>query len=137
MRLLTRVTVSPLHAQVEITDREARHFPQWGTGRERVVASSQCIAVATRDDRHGPVTIEAWEGALGSVDKDSERVFDGEFVVTSDEAEVGNSISNELTPVRLNRGIHRVQVYVSPAGALAERVYFVVDADVDGNSGGS
>ena len=59
--------VIPLYRQVEVRDAapDAADVdrPQWESGDEPVLASAQCIVLATRSDLHGPVEIEVRVGA--------------------------------------------------------------------------
>jgi hypothetical protein len=46
----SRFRVFPLYHQVEVLDAVDVDCPQWETGEERVLASAQCIVLATRPD---------------------------------------------------------------------------------------
>jgi hypothetical protein len=128
MSLLARVEVKPFNAQVELSDANTRAYPQWQTGEEAVAALPQSVAVATRGDDRGNVVIEVWDDELQVEDPSlSEALYDGELVVTDDKVVVGNSVGNELHPVNVPTGRHRIRVYTSPTGALPGTVYFLLN----------
>lgn len=127
MTLLVRVEVTPFYGQVEISDPSKRDYPRFETGQERAVAIPECIAVATRGDFEGKVIIEVWRERLAIEGVDLQSVFEGELVLTGSGAVVGNTIGNELHPVPLSPGRHRIKVFTSPAGGLAHTVYFLVE----------
>jgi hypothetical protein len=58
MSTVRRFQVLPLYHQVEVRDAGDVDYPQWETGEERVLASVQCIVLATRSDLEGDVAIE-------------------------------------------------------------------------------
>ena len=64
MSLLARFEVTAYYGQVEISDPNKLDYPQFETGEERAVAIPDCIAVVTRNDREGPVTVEVWNQRL-------------------------------------------------------------------------
>src|SRR5437016_4027825 len=80
------------------------------TGEEAVVATSQCIAVATRGDVHGRVVVEVALDDGAAIDPGWQQVFEGELVLTGEEAVIGNYVAGEAHPVRLGPGTHRVRV---------------------------
>lgn len=106
--------VIPLYRQVEVRDAapDAADVdrPQWESGDEPVLASAQCIVLATRSDLHGPVEIEVW------VDASEQRpaghlLFEGELLTTGEGAAVGNPLAGDLHRVPLPIGWHPVRIY--------------------------
>jgi hypothetical protein len=64
MAVTRHFRVSPAYAQVEIRDApDDVDRPLWETGEEPVLASAQCIVLATRSDLDGEVEIEVRVGA--------------------------------------------------------------------------
>ena len=127
MGRLARVEVTPFHAQVEISDPNARDYPQWPTGDELVVSLPQCVAVATQGDDRGKVAIEVWDKSLDANDPEMGTVlFDGEFVTTTNRVMVGNIVGNDLHTISTREGRHRLRVYTSPAHGRARAVYFLL-----------
>jgi hypothetical protein len=116
MAEVRRFQVFPLYQQVEIGDAaEGVDRPLWETGEERVLASAQCIVVATRSDLEGEVEIEVRLDA-GSEDRPSgELLFDGELLTTGQGILVGNSLT-ELHHVPLPIGWHPIRIYAEPPG---------------------
>jgi hypothetical protein len=114
--VLGRFDVLPLYNQVHIRDPRSTDFPQWETGDEPVVADSQCIAVATRSDVAGPISVEVRSGDSAEDLEGWGLLFDGELLLTGDTVVVGNYVANEIYPVTVGQGWHRVRVWGSPAG---------------------
>ena len=126
MGRLACIEVTPFHAQVEISDPNARDYPQWPTGDELVVSLPQCVAVATQGDDRGKVAIEVWDKSLDANDPEMSTVlFDGEFVTTTDRVLVGSVVGNDLHTISIHQGRHRLRVYTSPARGRARAVYFL------------
>lgn len=127
MSLLARTQVVPFGGQVHLSDLSSPDYPEWITGTESVVSLPHSVAVATQDDRIGKVSIEVWNGRIGVPDPMlSDSIFDGAFVGSGNTV-TGNTIGNELVPVPISAGRHRLRVYASPAGQPPQRVYFVFD----------
>ncbi len=103
MPFVARARVIPLHGQVVITDSEARDYPQWQTGQEKAVALPNSVAVATRADREGDVTIEVWGDKLEG-EEELELAYKGE----------------------LGKGRYHLKVFTASSATLPDRVYFVV-----------
>jgi hypothetical protein len=106
--------VTPLYGQIDVRDANPDAAdvdrPQWDSGDEPVLASTQCIVLATRSDLHGPVEIEVWVGA------DEHRpaghlLFEGELLTTGEGAAVGNPLAGDLHRVPLPVGFHRLRIY--------------------------
>lgn len=127
MTLLLRVDVTPLNGQVEMSDPTANEYPQWQTGEEPAVGLPQSIAVATQSDADGKVAVEVWTGDLEGKGVNLRPVYEGEFLLTDDHVLVGNTVVNELHPVPLAPGRHRVKVFTSGAESAPNTVYFLVE----------
>lgn len=127
MPLITSLSVLPLYAQVSILDPSTKDIPQWETGDETVIASAKCISVATRADSDGDVVIEVWRKQLAGGEDVGKAIFDGVLELTGPNAVVGNIVLNELRPVELGAGTHRVRVFTLPEGERPSRVIFLVD----------
>ena len=65
-----------------------QNAPKWETGSERAVATSQCIAVATRGDAEGSKLVEVHQGASSPPEADA-IAFDGELSLTGSDVLVG------------------------------------------------
>ncbi len=127
MSLLARVEVTPYYGQVELSDPNKQDYPQFETGAEKVVAIPQCIAVVTRGDQEGKVTVEVWNDRLEVEGVDLQPVHEGDVVLSEDRAVVGNTVGNEFHDVPLSRGSHHVRVFTSAGGPAADTVYFLVE----------
>ena len=109
-----RIRVFPLYRQVEIRDAtDDVDRPRWETGEERVLASAQCIVLATRSDLHGEVEIEVHVGAGLDDPTAGQLLFDGELLTTGQGILVGNSLT-ELHYVGLPIGWHPIRIYAEP-----------------------
>jgi hypothetical protein len=108
-----RFQVLPLYHQVEVRDVGDVDYPQWETGEERVLASAQCIVLATRSDLEGDVAIEVRIDAGPEDRAAGALVFAGELLTTGQGMVVGNSLTG-LHPIRLPIGWHPVRVYADP-----------------------
>lgn len=107
----SRFRVVPLYQQVEIRDAaEDIDYPRWQTGEERVLASAQCILVATRSDLEGPVEVEVRVGGALVGQPAGPLLFDGELLTTGQGILVGNSLT-KLHRVAVPIGWHPVYVY--------------------------
>ena len=116
MTVLGRFDVLPLYNQIEIRDPSGTDFPEWDTGKEPAVATSQCIAVATRSDVEGLVPVEVRSDHEVEDLVGWRLLFDGELLLTGDTAVVGNYVANESYSVEVGRGWHRVRVWGVPVG---------------------
>jgi hypothetical protein len=106
-----RFRVFPLYEQVEIRDAtEGVDRPLWETGEERVLASAQCIVLATRSDLDGEVEIEVRVGAGLEDQAAGQLLFDGELLTTGQGILVGNSLT-DLHHVGLPIGWHPIRIY--------------------------
>jgi len=126
MSLLVSFVVKPYHGQVGMGDPETHDYPQWETGEELAVAVPQFIAVGTRGDLEGDVAVEVWSGELGRHDVKLRSVFEGELILSGEHAVVGSVIGNDLHPVSLSCGRHKVAAFTSAEGELPDSVYFLV-----------
>ena len=114
MAVTRRFRVFPLYGQVEIRDAtDDVDRPLWETGEERVLASAQCIVLATRSDLYGEVEIEVRVGAGLEDQAGGQLLFDGELLTTGQGILVGNSLT-ELHHVGLPIGWHPIRVYAEP-----------------------
>jgi hypothetical protein len=128
MTVVARFEVLPLYGQIDIRDPAATEYPQWETGEERVVSNTQCIAVATRGDADGPVSVEVRIGPIGAP-RNATRVFDGEVLLTGDEIVIGDYLASEVHPVSLGPGWHPVTVWTRPPENRPDTVIVVLDAE--------
>ncbi len=127
MPIVARARVIPLHGQVVITDSEARDYPQWQTGQEKAVGLPNSVAVATRADREGDVTIEVWGDELElEGEEELEVAYEGELFLTGDSVDIGNVEANDLHRIRLGNGRYHLKVLTASSATLPDRVYFVV-----------
>jgi hypothetical protein len=109
-----RFRVSPAYAQVEIRDAtDDIDRPLWETGEERILASAQCIVLATRSDLDGEVDIEVHVGGGRDHPAARQLLFDGELLTTGQGILVGNSLT-ELHHVPLPIGWHPIRIYAEP-----------------------
>jgi hypothetical protein len=114
MAVTHRFRVFPLYRQVEIRDAtDDVDRPLWETGEERVLASAQCIVLATRSDLHGEVEIEVRVGAGLEEQAVGQPLFDGELLTTGQGILVGNSLT-DLHHVGLPIGWHPIRIYAEP-----------------------
>jgi hypothetical protein len=96
MTVLGRFEVLPLHAQIQIRDAASAQFPQWETGEEAVVTTTQCITVATQDDVDGLVTIEVRRDQDQDIaDGQWRLVCEGELLLTGEDVVVGSHLAFE------------------------------------------
>jgi hypothetical protein len=114
MAVTHRFRVFPLYQQVEIRDAtDDVDRPLWETGEERVLASAQCIVLATRSDLHGEVEMEVRVGAGLEEQTVGQLLFDGELLTTGQGILVGNSLT-DLHHVGLPIGWHPIRIYAEP-----------------------
>jgi hypothetical protein len=114
MAVTRHFRVSPAYAQVEIRDApDDVDRPLWETGEEPVLASAQCIVLATRSDLDGEGEIEVRVGAGLDDSTAGQLLFDGELLTTGQGILVGNSLT-ELHHVPLPIGWHPIRIYAEP-----------------------
>jgi hypothetical protein len=114
MAVTRRVRVLPAYHQMEIRDAaDGVDRPLWETGEERVLASAQCIVLATRSDLDGEVEIEVRVGAGLDDQAGGQLLFDGELLTTGQGILVGNSLT-DLHRVGLPIGWHLIRIYAEP-----------------------
>jgi hypothetical protein len=89
------------------------------TGDERVLASAQCIVLATRSDLDGEVEIEVHLGAGLEDQAVGQLLFDGELLTTGQGILVGNSLT-DLHHVGLPIGWHPIRIYAEPPSNPAQ-----------------
>jgi hypothetical protein len=125
MALLRRESVLPLHRQVQFGDALADDYPQWETGEERAVFTTQVIAVATRDDQQGDVQVEVWTDPIGE-ELEGTWILDAEIQLVGETAQFGNAVAGQLFDIALGPGWYRVQVLVTPTDIEPSLVRFIV-----------
>lgn len=104
----------PLYSQVVVQDAGTADIPRWEAGDERAVHTTHSLAILTRSDMDGDVTMTVLQGTdtqgLGS------QVFDGEILLTSPMLEIGSPIGADVFGVEVgNLGLLRLRVFVQPA----------------------
>jgi len=87
--------------------------PLWETGEEPVLASAQCILLATRSDLDSEVEIEVHVGAGVDDPVAGQLLFDGELLTTGQGILVGNSLTG-LHHVGLPIGWHPIRIHAGP-----------------------
>jgi hypothetical protein len=106
--------VTPFYRQIDVfdaaPDAAGVDRPQWDSGDEPVLASAQCIVLATRSDLLGPVEVEVWVGA-SEHPPTGHLLFDGELLTTGEGAAVGNPLAGDQQRVPLPIGWHPVRIY--------------------------
>jgi hypothetical protein len=106
--------VTPFYRQIDVfdaaPDAAGVDRPQWDSGEEPVLASAQCIVLATRSDLHGPVEVEVWVGA-NEHRPAGHLLFEGELLTTGEGAAVGNPLAGDEQRVPLPIGWHRLRIY--------------------------
>jgi hypothetical protein len=111
MAVTRRLWVFPLYHQVEIRDAtDDVDRPLWETGEERVLASAQCIVLATRSDLEGEVEIEVRVDTDREERTAGELLFDGELLTTGQGIVVGNSLT-DLHHISLPIGWHPLRIH--------------------------
>jgi hypothetical protein len=104
-------------------DEGTTDTPLFESGREAVVATARAIAVITRMDTAGEVTITV---ELGDETLPGELIFDGMVDFQSGRIEVGSVVNDELARAELGfPGTRRVRVFAMPKTA-AESIGVVV-----------
>jgi hypothetical protein len=115
-----RVRVFLLYHPVEIRDAiDDVDYPRWETGEEAVLASAQCIVLATRSDLDGDVEIEVCVGAGLDEPTTGQLLFDGELLTSGQGILVGNSLT-DLHHVGLPIGWHPIRIYAEPPSNPAQ-----------------
>jgi hypothetical protein len=87
--------------------------PLWETGEERILASAQCIVLATRSDLDGEVEIEVRVDTEREERTAEELLFDGELLTTGQGIVAGNSLT-DLHHISLPIGWHPLRIYGDP-----------------------
>ena len=131
MPLIRKEKVFPLYAQIEFGDALAQDYPEWVTGEEAVLFTTQTIVVATREDRFGDVEVEVWKEQVGTEVRGT-QILEIEIQLTGETAHFGSFVGGQLYEVPLSRGWHKVRVPVEPDGERPSVVRFVlhsVDAE--------
>ena len=115
----------PLYAQVQFGDSLAADYPQWETGEEGVVFTTQVIAVATRRDQDGDVRVEVWTEPVEVAG--TQIILDTEVQIIEGIARFGNELAGQLFDLPLRPGWHRIRVLTSEPRPSVVR--FVLDSD--------
>jgi hypothetical protein len=120
---LISIVVHPAYGHVDVMDEGTTDTPLFESGREAVVATARAIAVITRMDTAGEVTITV---ELGDETLPGELIFDGMVDFQSGRIEVGSVVNDELARAELGfPGTRRVRVFAMPKTA-AESIGVVV-----------
>ncbi|MCU1441229.1 MAG: hypothetical protein JWP85_2226 [Rhodoglobus sp.] len=123
--VLAEVSALPLFGQITVQDVGTSDLPDWETGEERVVATKHAVAVATRSDADGDVTIRVIEGE--EVGELGQLVFEGALSLTSPLLEVGNFVAATVAQVKVGRiGPTHLRIFVEPID-LPTQVNVLID----------
>jgi hypothetical protein len=123
MNPVDRFQVLPLHHQVGICDLDAVDIPEWESGEEPLVASGQCVLVATRGNLD-PVELEVWVGEPATP-APGPLLFDGELCVTGQGVEVGDLVAGDGHQLQLPVGWHRLRIWADQPGTAGRlRIVF-------------
>jgi hypothetical protein len=123
---IRRFRVFPLYHQVEIRDAtDDVDYPRWETGEERVLASAQCVVLATRSDLEGEVDIEVCFDTDMEDRAAGELVFQGELLTTGQGILVGDLGPAVAREVAAHAGAEVLGLadVQHPPGGVAEQVY--------------
>jgi hypothetical protein len=71
------------YAQIAVLDSGTTDLPDWDTGDERAVATSQALYISTRSDTSGPVNVQVISGN-GEVQPGAEQIFQGTLTALSE-----------------------------------------------------
>jgi hypothetical protein len=109
---LLAIETVPYYAQVAIFDPSVDgSYPDWGEGEDEAVSSGSGVAVSTQPDHLGKVRLEVNTGDPGG---DLRNVLDTTLTVSTDDGLVAGSVTgNDLHPVAVPAGEHRVSVLVN------------------------
>jgi hypothetical protein len=122
--LLGTISVMPHYHQVVVQSEDATDLPVVETGTEQVVASTESITVATREERHGDVLIEVHRGAMEN--PPGTRVFAGELSFTTPRIEIGSPVAGDTVTIDLGRiGWIPIEIYTDPPEAPSRIVVLV------------
>jgi len=123
---LLRFQTTPYYAQVAMIDPTIPDgYPDWGDGTAEVAADPHGIAVGTQPDHLGKVAVEVWDR---DAPEDSLRTIGRyELEVGNDGVVVGSVVGNDLRPVQLGTGRHRISVLARDGSDGPELVRFLVD----------
>jgi hypothetical protein len=123
-RVLAEVKAFPLYSQVWIGDADTTDLPDWPADGARVASSAHAVAVATRSDVDGDVTIRLVEG--NAEPEAADLVFQGEPCLTSPYLELGNTVAATVARVRIDRiGYVNVRIFVRPADLPDEVIVLI------------
>jgi hypothetical protein len=126
MALVRRESVMPLHRQVQFGDSMADDYPQWETGEEKAVFTSQLVAVSTQADQAGDELVEVW---IEPIDEELEgfQILDTEIQLVEGMGQFGNGLAGQLYEVELRPGWYRMRVLVAPTELEPSVVRFILD----------
>ena len=128
MILLPKSTVLPLYAQVAILDPSVPDaYPEYQDPPGEAVAGPHGVVVYVRPDHLGDVTVEVRQGEASCAGADR-MILETELKVQGSEGlVVGNVAANNLYPLTVSPGEHRVRVYVVGPIQAPTAVCFVID----------
>jgi hypothetical protein len=120
------IQTRPYYAQVALLDPTVEHaYPDWGTGKAEAVFGNSAVAVETRPDHLGPVAVEVWTGEPGVV-KSRRLIEEAQITVEGGQGlTVGSVTGDDLHPVQIPAGRHRVRVYGNQARGEVDEILFV------------
>jgi hypothetical protein len=134
-RLLLRKEFEPDHGQLEFGEVDGA-YPQWASGSEPFVANAQKIVVATLPEMEGSAVLEVWESEDDEAPEEGTiLIYDGIIQLSGSNAEIGTGLGGNLVRVPLERGEHRVRVFVDEPGYAARVVFLVSTAEPRGSDG--
>jgi hypothetical protein len=103
------------YAQIAVLDSGTTDLPDWDTGDERAVATSQALYISTRSDTSGPVNVQVISGN-GEVQPGAEQIFQGTLRIDSGRLEVGSPLAGTVERIALGICVDlTVTVFVRPA----------------------
>jgi hypothetical protein len=121
------VEVVPYYAQVLLVDpSKSDGVPAFSDGAETVVSTTGGIAVGTRSDvvegAVVPVTVDVW---IADEPANLVVIWRGEITVGAQGIAVGSVVGNDLHPLAIEPGRHRVAVFASPSEAPAHVAFMI------------
>ena len=109
--VLATLSVAPLYGQMIVESEGATDLPVPETGKERVVATTQSIMIATRGDADGNVDIEI-HGNRNLLENGLE-IFEGELSFASPNLVYGSPLAGVVDKINIGRtGWVLLKIYV-------------------------